>query len=1144
MSDKIYVVIPPDLGSKGMDLLKDIMFQVVKMDPNRVYFVKCNSFLKITEGSVIITVGENSLNILTDLKGVTKYAGTIQTSTFNIPVVPIVSPGFIEHNPNYLRKFAEDILTAHQVSLGMNKGEVSNQFKVVTDISLIDTLCDYIEQTGYCSFDFETTEIMDMGTFDPDFSCTTLAISFQQGSAYVIPLYHPESPFSDSDIKEIFKLLQERVFGNPDIVKIGHNVKYDMHCAAWCGVTSFRGPYHDTMLMHQLYNEILSHKLKDIIRDFFPRFANYEIALAKNWEAGLDVLAQYNAWDSDLTFRLYWVLTKILMEDDRLYLMYRNLTAPATKALFQIEESGMLVDKAFIIESINQVQKMIDDQESIMRIHTQVQKYEAIKTEELRVQMIEDLTKKLEEAKVAEYKSKTAIKNNENRILNLNNQIIGLKSGSIQVEPYVVNFNSPDQLKHLLFDKDGFGFPISSPKFGAKSDSTSADNLDLIKDDSGFIESLKVTRQLKKILSTYLNSILNKLDEDHFIHTNFNQHVAKTGRLCIEGNQLVQIPGGSKAIKDIQINDLVYCYDNDNNLRIRKVLNKWNKGVHPIVKLVWQSSSNGNNTTDYGELLCTPNHFIKTFNGWVEAKDLKINDRLFHLSRRDHIENGVPRTRLYFSVGNMKKEQIVIKQELFNCFDSKIAIHHKDFNPANNYPDNLELMDKSIHSGMHTKLLLDKGKIKWDHLKNYKHIYQYGENNLRYIHKTRYQLLKMLYKAGGRPTYIDMDFNTFKEKCALYNINITEVSKRFNRDGLYINRGLLKNAFKYSTHKKLKLGYYRAKELYEYYNMTNHRVKNVIPWGETEVYDIEVEDYNNFIASEICVHNSSDKPNLQNIITRTKYKEVEDAVAFVKKSFIVPDEYTLVQADYSQMELRVIAHFADEKTMIDAYRRDQDIHELTAANSRGYTLEEFKKLDPKLYKQYRYEAKAENFGFIYGISSEGFREYARTTYDLKLSQRESEHRRAAYFKKYPNLLKYHQEYISKAKKFKYVRTMFGRKIHLPDIDSINSGVRGHAERNAINSPIQGTAGEMTIFAVALLTVRLPKEVYIVNTIHDSIMFYIPDNMVSTVIPIIKETMENLPAKQYFGREIDSLPIKVDFEYSKKSWKELVSYIEK
>ena len=85
---------------------------------------------------------------------------------------------------------------------------------------------------------------------------------------------------------------------------------------------------------------------------------------------------------------------------------------------------------------------------------------------------------------------------------------------------------------------------------------------------------------------------------------------------------------------------------------------------------------------------------------------------------------------------------------------------------------------------------------------------------------------------------------------------------------------------------------------------------------------------------------------------------------------------------------------------------------------------------------------------------------------------------------------------------------------------------------------------MTIFAVALLTIRLPKEVYLVNTIHDSIMFYIPDHMVSTVIPIIKETMENLPTEKYFGRGIDSLPIKVDpLNIQKKSWKELVSYIE-
>jgi DNA polymerase-1 len=806
-------------GSASYKLLESVMYDVVKIDPANVQIVDLNPLLKITEADVIVPIGEKSLNYIANLHGITKYAGTVQTAPSGIPVVPIVSPGFIDHNPNYLRKFAEDMLVAYHISMGIKKEEVENQYKVVTDMVTLAELILYIKQTGYCCFDFETTELTDMGTFDPDFYCTSLSISFQQGSSYVIPLYHKESPFSDTQIKFIFHELNKRVFGNPNITKVGHHIKFDMHCLAWCGVTEFRGPFHDTMLMHQLYDENLSHKLKDIVRDFFPRFANYEKAITKDWaNIPLNDLARYNALDSDLTFRLYWVLTDILLKDDHLYLMYRNLTAAATKAFFKVEETGMLVDKDFITESIRNVEELIEDQESIMRMHTAVTKFDMFKTEQFRIDTINNLVAKLEKCQNAEFKSKTAQTNNQRKITELENQISGFKSGTITVESQSINFNSPDQLKELFFSKEGFNFKKPENHYGNSDDSTGADNLSLINDKSGFIEQLMVYRQLKKLVSTYLESILNKLDENHFIHTNFNQHVAKTGRL------------------------------------------------------------------------------------------------------------------------------------------------------------------------------------------------------------------------------------------------------------------------------------------------------------------------------------SSDKPNLQNIITRTKYKVVEDSVSLVKQSFTVPEGYTLVSADYSQMELRLIAHYAQETAMIDAYRNNQDLHEITAANSHGYTLDEFKVIDHDLYKQYRFEAKAENFGFIYGISPEGFREYARTTYNLNISLNEAKKRREAYFKKYPNLLTYHKLYKEKGKKFKYVRTFFGRKVHLPDIDSINEGVRSHAERNAINSPIQGTGGELTIWALTLLSNRLDPKILIVNEIHDAIYFYVPDSILDESIIIIRETMEKLPLKKYFYKEIDSLPIKVEFETSKKNWKSVSPYL--
>jgi DNA polymerase-1 len=822
MPGKISILKDPSLNQgKSFELLEKVLYQICQVNPDNVTMFNIppniNAFQSV-QTDVILTVGEAALNYCCGLKGIMKYAGTVQKMG-SIPVVPIVSPGYIEHNANYMRQWAEQIQLASNISMGIKQVEATNQFIIVKDLGTIEKVAQYCKETGYCSFDFETTDLTDLGTFDPDFMPLTISISFQPGSAYVIPLMHPEGPFADITLEEVVIRLRP-IFCNPHITKIGQNVKFDLHCAAWLGIMDHRGPYHDTMLMHQLIDENMPHGLKPIVKEYYPRFANYEAEVGKNFSGvSLEVLAKYNALDSDLTLRHYWIFTNILLENPEIYLMYRNLTAPATKTLFHMEETGMLCNKQHLVESIRKVDEMILKQEKAMADHYEVTRFMLFKKEEARRNLIVGLEAKQEKVSLQGFKSKTAQENWVKRLADINQTLQDLKTGVKEVEAPEINFSSPAQLSELMFSVEGFGFVIPKQEYKRyKEDSTSADNISLIKDKTGFIDDLQAFRQLKQINSTYLGSILEKLDKDHYIHTTYNQHVTKTGRL------------------------------------------------------------------------------------------------------------------------------------------------------------------------------------------------------------------------------------------------------------------------------------------------------------------------------------SAKNPNLQNIISRTKFKIVEDAVALVKQAFISPSGYTLYQADYSQIELRIMAHYAQEHNMLEIYRQNKDIHEATAANSHGYKIEEFQKLketDPALYKKLRFQAKAENFGYVYGMSANGFKEYARTDYNMDITLKDAEKRREAYFKKYPELLKYHKLYIDKARKFKYVRTFFGRRVHLPDIDSINSGVRGHAERNAINSPIQGSAGEMTIFALSLLQNRLPKEVLIVNSIHDSIMMYIPIGMEDEVLPNIKETMENLPLMQYFGKEIGSVPIIVEFESSKESWGDLV-----
>jgi len=198
------------------------------------------------------------------------------------------------------------------------------------------------------------------------------------------------------------------------------------------------------------------------------------------------------------------------------------------------------------------------------------------------------------------------------------------------------------------------------------------------------------------------------------------------------------------------------------------------------------------------------------------------------------------------------------------------------------------------------------------------------------------------------------------------------------------------------------------------------------------------------------------------------------------------------------------------------------------------------KLPAKEIKLKRFKAKAANFGLIYGLSVKGFQMYAKQNYNLILTEDEAEEQREQFlYEWYPKLVDYHSKYIAKAQKFGYVRTLFGYKRWIVDIDE--EGQKGkHAENQAINTPIQGTSGQLTEFAIVLLWFRLDRlKSKIRNTVHDSIHFNHKQGYVKRAREIIKDTMENLPIKDYFGIEIKEVEMKIDITTSDKGWGDLV-----
>lgn len=236
---------------------------------------------------------------------------------------------------------------------------------------------------------------------------------------------------------------------------------------------------------------------------------------------------------------------------------------------------------------------------------------------------------------------------------------------------------------------------------------------------------------------------------------------------------------------------------------------------------------------------------------------------------------------------------------------------------------------------------------------------------------------------------------------------------------------------------------------------------------------------------------SSSNPNLQNIPIRDENgKEI-------RKAFI-PDEGCLFfSADYSQIELRIMAHLSEDKNMIDAFLSNHDIHAATAAKIYKIDLKD-------VGSDMRRKAKTANFGIIYGISVFGLAER------MNVDRKEAKELIDGYFETYPGVKAYMDKSIQVAQEKGYVETIFHRKRFLPDINSRNAVVRGYAERNAINAPIQGSAADIIKVAMARIYQRFQTEgiqAKMILQVHDELNFSVPVNEKERVEEIVIEEME-------------------------------------
>ena len=238
---------------------------------------------------------------------------------------------------------------------------------------------------------------------------------------------------------------------------------------------------------------------------------------------------------------------------------------------------------------------------------------------------------------------------------------------------------------------------------------------------------------------------------------------------------------------------------------------------------------------------------------------------------------------------------------------------------------------------------------------------------------------------------------------------------------------------------------------------------------------------------------SSSNPNLQNLPIRSERGQL------IRQAVIPDDGCLFLSADYSQIELRLMAHFSRDPHMVEAFRSGQDIHAATAAKIFNISIDQ-------VTKDQRRQAKTANFGIIYGISAFGLAQ------QLDCSRSEAKALIDGYFAAFPGVIDYIEKQKELARQQGYAITLFGRKRYLPDILSNNATVRSFAERNAVNSPIQGTAADIIKMAMVTIHRRLKEEglkAQMIMQVHDELNFNVPVNEVDKVREIVINEMQNV-----------------------------------
>ena len=1031
---------------------------------------------------------------------------------------------------------------------------METKYKIITNKQELKKLIQCCKQTGYASVDFETNA---EPIYNKSFKPTILSVTFQPGFGCSIPLDHFETKKYTSggwNWKKMLRKFGEEVIENPEVVKVAWNYKFDDQIFQKYNIY-YRGVCLDGMLAKYLLNEEKPNDLKSMVRRYLPEYGDYEKQDKFDkipWDKKeLEPLCHYGCQDTDYTLRLMLFFEKKLI-DLGLYNTYRNLIMTASRVLTSVEKNGLYVDRAFNQELLDSYLPKIEAAKEAIYNLPRVKKF----TKRYNQSKIEKYIARLEEEieNLDPEVDKRKIQFREQKIANIRAGVFTTKKELELIRP--VSLGSSVDLPQLMYSEEGFNFEVikKNDTGNPSTDEETLTNLRLTvkKPDSPkavFLDSLLELRGLEKMYKTYIEGWHEKTQDDDRLHGRFLIHGCVTGDTKLVGKvrdiRIKDICPKEMGIKNIESQDLWVLTHEGTWEQITHAINKGKQITYKI-------------TTSEGDILkCTKEHKLLTTIGWKKVHEIfkkNLTVIMYDTSKFDieapntgkpskevifkeipnwpgylvssegkvfsvkipgsrglldynHPHELIPREwklgrlRVYLRNNTNKKYAFPVSHLVWMTFNNQeipegMVIDHVNCNSLDNRPENLQCIPYS---------------------ENIKRSYKYTRTS--FVNGNRNGLTKFNTQVVGEILEKYQSGCTQKELVDLYGISQKQVS------GITLKQ--------------------RRKEIY---------IAKIISMeciGEKNIYDLSVNHNHSYITRSNFINSNTTSGRLSSAEPNAQQIPKTSVDPNIKKQLVAPKGTLYIASDFSQAELRIMAHLSGDETYLNAFNSGQDPHLAIAATKYHVPYEEALKIyedenhpDHKIWKVRRKQAKQIAFGLIYGI---GAKLLAVKLSDPKsgiiVTPGEAQKEMDIFFGQHPKL----KTFLKKQEKFLrengYLVSLFGRKRRLPQIYSSDRGEEAYALRLALNFPCQSAASDMCLFGSILIYYlmrqgKLPptKSVCLVHDANYQITK--PENINTWSIYEMWQIYRNPLTKPYFGFQIDDVTMAMDFVIGRSMAEEL------